>query len=118
MAAFDWRVLRMGWRDEGVLPDLPVLDDELEVVAVAQDVELLEGITLGYQQIRVGTGLDDAETDAFLRLFFLGEIRVGVFVRIHAAAPAEHVAGRRGGGFENLIKGERYPELTDQTILS
>ena len=49
MASLHRDVLAMGRRNEGVFPDLPVLHDELKVVAVAEDLEFLQRMAINYQ---------------------------------------------------------------------
>lgn len=86
-------MLRVGCGDEGVLPNLSVLHNELEVVSVAQQFQLLQRITLDDQEIRVGAGFHDSQADALLSLFFSAKVGIGIFVRIHFPAPAQYVAG-------------------------
>ena len=58
MAPFHGRELRMGRRDESVFPDLPVLHDQLQVIAVAKYLQFFERVAIDHEQVGMGLWID------------------------------------------------------------
>ncbi len=61
MASLHWNMLRMGRRNQGVPPDFSIVHDQSKVVAVAQQLQFLQGIAIDNQEI--GKDLDVLDHD-------------------------------------------------------